>query len=162
MGITRLVEIGKEDLVCRLVENASNAEDENRPCVGEHPSHQPSIETRCEAAQLLPEAECDRSCAGQVDIEGVAHLCTAENDVVEEVECDVEYDEKQFERGKLDGPLLIAQVGEGNALECIESHRCCHHPDVAGVVSIPHEGTNRVDECQHEQYEDRTGRRHHP
>ena len=37
-----------------------------------------------------------------------------------EVESDVQKDERELERGELQGSFLVAEIGEQNGLECIQ------------------------------------------
>ena len=72
MSVVALVDVWKQDLVGCLVQDARNAEHEDRPTVGEHALHELTVEGGLEACQLLPEAERYGACARQVYVEGVA------------------------------------------------------------------------------------------
>ena len=160
-------EVAEEHLVGRLVEDAGDAEYQYRPGVGEHAAQQPRVEAVAEACQFAAEEEGDQHRAEQVDAEGVAH---ADGGVVEfchnlsrggqgvergqqqeedEVEADVEHDEKQFQRGKLYGFLLIAQIGEGYALESVDCHAHGHHAEVFRVVGIAQRGGYLRQQSEH-------------
>ena len=160
-------EVAEEHLVGRLVENAGDAEDQYRPGVGEHAAQQLRVEAVSEACQFAAEEEGDQRRAEQVDAESVAyayggvvefrHNLSRRGQGVErgqqqeedEVEADVEYDEEQFQRGKLNGFLLIAQIGEGYALESIDCHAHSHHAEVFGVVGIAQRGGNLRQQPEH-------------
>ena len=78
----------------------------------------------------------------------------AESEEIEQVQSDVERDEEQFQRGKLQRPPAIAQVGKGDALECIDSHAGRHQGDVFGVCRVAHHGGEGVQSEQDGGHED--------
>ena len=60
----------------------------------------------------------------------------------------VQEDEQQFERCKLDGPFLIAQISERNALNGIHRHYNHHHSHVPGMLSVFQPVGNRLKKQQ--------------
>ena len=152
--ITSFIYIREQYLVGRLVKYACNAQYQYGPAIRKHTFKQGLIENVGETAQLFIETKGDASRTNEVDVEGVtctyvwrinkAHpLMSAfvkgwQQQIVNQIERNVAANEKQFEGGKLDGALLIAKVGKGNALECVDGYRRCHNPNVRWMVGIAH------------------------
>ena len=101
----------------------------------------------------MPEAHHYHGGAHQVDVEDHAHIerelvvvqpegvepQSWQHDEVGEVEDNVEDDVDQLQAGKLDGALLVAQVGERDALEGVDGDTHKHHRHPVGVVRVFHE-----------------------
>ena len=157
VSVAAFVDVGEENLVGSLVENAGYAEYEYRPRVGEHAAQQCLVKLVFDAHQLLPEEERERCRAEKVDIEGIAsangrvvYLCDESRRAVAFVYGRQHEEEHQIERyrhedvqklqgSELDRAFLVSQIGEWYALEGIYRHRDSHHPDVRRVVGVAHE-----------------------
>ena len=62
-------------------------------------------------------------------------------------------DVEEFQGSELYRALLISEVCERYALECIDGNGNRHHPYIRLVVGIAHKGGYGIDEEQHEGYE---------
>ena len=163
-------QLGKEYLVCHLVEDSHKAEDQQGPGVGEHPAGEFAVKTHAEPAELGDEPQRYERRAGQVGKEDEAdaaveahvkllqlrmlaeqHRQHQEN---EEVEQYVGDDERKLERHELDGPAVEPQLGEHNGLECIQPHYDGHAPHIFRMVGIPHRAGNRFDEHQYRRHKE--------
>ena len=148
VGIGGGVYLGEENLVGSLVEYAGDTEHEDGPAVAHHAAEEGLVEAVFLAEELFPEEEGERSGAEQIDVEGIAgthrgtvyggdeaRAASAVADIgQDEEEHEVEgyrhEDVEQLEGGELHGALLVAQIGEGDALEGVYSHGDGHHPHV--------------------------------
>ena len=151
--VNALVEVGEDYLVESLVKDARNSEHKQRPCVAEHASPQLAVETPAETRELAPEAEQHHTRAYEIDVEHHTHVHREmlvvesewielhgwQHDEIHEVEHDVEHDIDQLQRGKLNSLLLIAQIGERDALEGVDRHTHEHHSHPTLMVGIFHE-----------------------
>ena len=148
--IAALVDVGEEDVACRLVQYSGNAQDKNRPGIRQHflrQRHIKQLPARKETFfQFSPEAEGDGSRADKVDVECVTHLMSAENKIVDKVQDDVQSDEQQLECRKLYRTLLVPEVGKRNALEGVNRHRNRHYPYIRGVRRVAHETADGLQE----------------
>ena len=145
--------MGEQHLVGSLVQYACDAENQDGPCVAQHAAQQLAVEHVAEARELLEHAEGERGRAGQVDVEGIAHVSAVEQGKVDYVERYAHEDVQQLECGKLQCFLLLPQIGEGNAQEGVDGHGDGHHPHVVRMVGIAHEPAQRTDEQQHQRHE---------
>ena len=68
------------------------------------------------------------------------------------VERYVQNDEQQLEGCKLDGALLLTQVGKRYALKGIDGHRHGHNPDVRRMLGIAHERGYGVKKGKHQRH----------
>ena len=101
----------------------------------------------------MPEAHHYHGGAHQVDVEDHAHIerelvvvqpegvepQSRQHDEVGEIEDNVEDDVDQLQAGKLDGALLVAQVGKRDALEGVDGDTHKHHRHPVGMVRVFHE-----------------------
>ena len=86
---------------------------------------------------------------------------TVHDDVVNEVEGDVQADEEQLERCKLQWTLFVSEVSERNALESIDCHGYEHRPYVGWMFRIAHRIAQWRDEEEHQGNEEQGGGTHH-
>ena len=66
----------------------------------------------------------------------MAFFQTRSEEENEQVHPDVEEDEQQFQRGKLDGFVFVAQTGKQDGLKGIQSHDDGHDFDELGMVGV--------------------------
>ena len=134
--------VAEDEFVGRLVEDAGNAEHQYGPGVAPHGTHQLAVEDPSEAGQLFPQQGYRDEGAEEVYGEDVAHADfktvhqSRQQEEEHQVEHDVEGDVEQFEGGKLERALLVAQVGKGNAQESIDGHAEGHHLHILRVPAI--------------------------
>ena len=152
--------IGEQHLVGRLVEYAGHAEHQYGPAVAQHPSQHGRVQCVAESRELLDQQHACRGRADQVDVEREAHLLALVDGEVGDVEGYAEDDVEQFECGKLDGFLLLSEVGEGYAQKGVDGHRDCHHPHIVGMVGVAHEPGEWVEEYEHQGDEGHCHRAH--
>ena len=153
-----LEKIGDHDLPHVLGEDAGHSEHEQRPAVGEHPAEERGRAAPAAAGELGDQAEQQDDGGQQVGEEYPAdsERLAAEGEVKpvdrpraalldrraeeeeEEVERYVEADVQKLEAGEAVGLLAIAEIGEGDAGEGVESHCNAEHPDVGAVAGEEH------------------------
>lgn len=135
------IEVGEDNLVESLVKDAGDAKHEERPGIAEHTTPQLNVEAPAKSGQLLPEACEDHGGADEVYIEHHTHVhrevLVVESEgieakswqyqEVEQVEDDVEDDVDKLQGSELERLLLITQISEGNALECVNGNADKHH-----------------------------------
>ena len=167
MGVALLIDVGEENLVGGLVQDAGDAEYEDWPTVAQHLPHEnlglcPRSLFATEAlSQLLIEEEGDGGGADEVDIERIAHVVAVHDDVIDEVEGNVESDEEQLEGGKLQRAFLVSEIGEGDALEGVYRHGDEHRPHIRRMVGVAHRLAQGRDEEEHQGDEEQGGAAHH-
>ena len=160
-----------------LVEDAGDAEHEDGPGVGQHPAQEARVKHVAKAGQFFAEEQRDERRAEEVDEKSIAdsdgRIVEKCDEIVDfrhfvepgkshkeqQIERDVQHDEEQFERSKLDGFPAIAQEGKRNALKGINCHADSHRRNVFRMRSIVHELRNRVQKAHdgsNEGYADET------
>ena len=145
----------EDDFVDGLVQNTCNAKHQHGPRVRQHWTDERAVHAPAHTKELFPKSEGDEPCADEVDKEHVSHFDLPtrhhvwKNNEVKKIEQDVERDKTQFEGGKLERTLQIAQIAEGDCLKSIESHDGCHHEHVVVMIGIAHLCGNGVDERPH-------------
>ena len=82
-----------------------------------------------------------------------AFIEAGEEEKVDKVERDVEYDEEELQCGKLQGASPVAEVGEGDALEGIDGHAHGHHAEELGMGGIVEGFGDGGEETEHEGHE---------
>ena len=127
------------------------SEDKDGPRIAEHVLQQLSVQLPAEGGILRHETQGKHDGTYQVDIEGIAHVVTVHHGKVDDVQQDAHDDVQQFQQGKLEGFLLLAQVGEGNAQEGIDSHRDSHHTYIRRMLAVAHQRADRLQEAEHYQ-----------
>ena len=161
------IDLGKHHLVERLVEDAGYAQHQDGPGILEHALEQRPVKPVLDVHQFLPKEEGHQSRAGQVDEEGITHSYRGIVDVayhiriapierrqgneVEQVQRNVEHNEQQLERRKLERLALIPQIGKRDALERVERDHDRHHTHILGMGAIAHPARNARQESQHKQ-----------
>ena len=149
-GSFRLIRIDKRknNLIRHLIQDTCQAEYQQRQTISKHPLQQFSVQHVGKPTQLRNHAKHDGRGAYQIEEEGIRHIIALHPDIINQVQGYVQEDEQQFERCKLDGSFLIAQISERNALNSIHRHHNHHHAHVPGMVTILQPSGNGVEEQQ--------------
>ena len=149
MHVATRIDVGEEHLVGGLIEDACNTKDEDGPRIAEHVLQQLTVQLPAEGGILRYEAQGEHDGTYQVDIEGITHVVTVHHGEVDDVQQDAHDNVQQFQQGKLEGFLLLAQVGKGNAQEGIDSHRNSHHTNIRRMLAVAHQRADRLQEAEH-------------
>ena len=147
------VDKGKDNLVRHLIQDARNAQHQQRQAISKHPLQQFPVQHISETAQFGYHAQHDGRSAHKIEEEGIRHIIALHPDIINQVQGYVQEDEQQFERCKLDGPFLIAQISERNALNGIHRHYNHHHSHVPGMLSVFQPVGNRLKKQQSQRKE---------
>ena len=158
-----------------MVQLTGNTHDEQRPGVFEHPFAGRLVECVRHCAPFFPKHQQGSNRAEKVDVEHESHVerelfvvdaegiqpQSRQHDEIEQVERDVQQDIDDFQRGKLDGLVLIAQIGKGNRHKGIDGHGDVHHSHILRMVGIAYSRCYRMNEAQHQQRREEGGDEDH-
>ena len=146
-------EEGEEDLVGRLIEDAGDAQDQDREGVGQHLSEACCVGAGAEAGHHVGQQHEQRGGGGkdvgQEDVSdavaraieprdplGVRLVQLRTDDKEEDVQHNVEEDVGQFDGGKSHGFVAVSEVGEGQAAKGVDGHNAGHHAHVFRVLGV--------------------------
>ena len=158
-------QLGEENLVRHLVQDAHEAEQQQRPRVLQHPACKRAVEADPESAEFRNEAERHQRGTGKVGKEDEAHSPVIlhigglqprmraehgrqhqEDDQVEKYVGD---DEGELQKHELQRPAVEPELGEHDGLEGVQADYYGHAAHVLRVLGITHRAGNRAQECKH-------------
>ena len=173
--LSAVVEVGEENLRGGLVQLAGESHHQQWPGIAEHPATDVLVEGKASRSPFLPQHQQCGNGTEQVDIEDEGHVerelfvvdaegvqpeCGQHNQI-EDVQRDVQQDIDNLQHGKLNGLVLIAQVGKRDGHKGIDGHRDIHHRHVLWMISIAYCRCYRLKESQHQQRRDEGGEGYH-
>ena len=162
LGICLITQDQREDdFVGCLIEDSCHTQHQDGPRVTEHTLQQSKVKVPLHLEEIGDEEEGDEPRTPKVDAEDIIDLSLAQHHKIEDVQGNVEEDKQQFQRGKLEGPLLESQVTEWHRLNGVEHHNRCHHEQIVGVVGIAQAFADGGEETEHESQKDYRQRTHH-
>ena len=154
--LLRVEDTWQQYLPGHLVQYACNTQHQQGPRVAKHLFALLAIELPFKAHQLADEAERYNSGTQQVDGKGITDVYLPlgvdlrHEPVSHHVKRNAHEDKQQLERCKLNGAMLVAQIGKGDGLEGILSHGYKHHTYVPLVVGIVEHTGDGVDKQQYQ------------
>ena len=147
-------EVGVENLVANLVEDADESQQKQGPGVAQHALRQRFVEAEGESFQLRYEAKSYYRGAEEIDEEDKSYAVVEplvdiledrkraeharHHQKDEEIEQDAQDDERHLECHKFHRPVLLAQTGKHDCLEGIQSSNDGKAADVLGMFGIAH------------------------
>ena len=153
-------------LVGHLVQDARDAEQQERPRVPQHLLQQFPVYAAAQFAQLGQEAQRDAGHADEVHHKDVAYLIVGvvprqpagmrliqprSNKEDKQIQPDVAKDEQQFQGGELDRPALETQQSIQYRLEGIYRHHTPHHGQELGMCVVAQRMGDGLDKAEEQQ-----------